>query len=191
MEIIQQFLEVSKLTGLQFADFIKDLKNSNILEIFLPEIAILETFKHSEIHHPEGNCFQHTIAALQQNKVPNQIVNIAILLHDVGKPGTYKFQNNKHTYYGHETFGIPIVENICKRLQLSIEITNVAKFCCENHMKFHLINKMKLAKVKNLVNNKYFNYLKLVAEADSKCRLHAFNSNDWNNIILKIERLKD
>lgn len=188
--MLQEFLEASKLTGIEFSRYIESLKASNKLEAFLPEISIMDNFQHSYEHHPEGNCFNHVMAALKQNKFEDQILNFAILLHDVGKPQTYRFNNNKHTYYGHESYGVPIVEKICNRLKLSDEITNVAKFCCENHMRFHLIKEMRIEKVQKLISHQYFNYLKLVSEADTKCRLHAFNQDNWNDIIYKIESLK-
>lgn len=189
--MFQEFIQNASLSGVDFAKYIETLKISGELQSFLPEIAIMDKYEQTPIHHPEGNVYQHTIAALRQQLNTNKaIVNLAILFHDVGKPSTYLFQKDKHTFYGHELRGVPIVNNICERFGLHKKASDIIKYCCENHMRCHLILEMKDSKVKSLVTHEYFDYLLQVVECDSKCRLQAFNSQEWDLIIAKINKFK-
>jgi len=47
------------------------------------------------------------------------IVRFATLIHDIGKPQTYKVQDAIITFYNHEVLGARIAKNIAARLRFS------------------------------------------------------------------------
>ena len=56
---------------------------------------------------------------------------------DVGKPKSYVYQDEKHTYHGHEYDGIEVIENIAIRLKFDNYSKEAIKVTCQHHMIFH------------------------------------------------------
>jgi putative nucleotidyltransferase with HDIG domain len=62
----------------------------------------------------------HLLMALKECKSSDPLVRFATLLHDIGKPNTFKKQDNGVlTFYNHEVVGSRIANNIMKRLKFS------------------------------------------------------------------------
>jgi len=49
------------------------------------------------------------------------LIKLAAMLHDVGKPRTFKYEKGKISFYGHERIGSRMVSDIARRLKLSNE----------------------------------------------------------------------
>lgn len=71
----------------------------------------LRETKQSPQHHPEGNVWNHTMLVINEAaKMKNQSKDKdafmwAALLHDIGKPYTFKIKNGKITAYNHDKIG--------------------------------------------------------------------------------------
>lgn len=121
--------------------YIRDLEKAGILEIILPEIKAMRKPKNSKklyldvLKHSFETLeyFEKIIADFKSDKNIKSYferivsydrsllsaVKLAILLHDVGKPATYKEEKSKVTFYGHERVGAAIITKIGERLKLS------------------------------------------------------------------------
>lgn len=74
-------------------------------------------------HHIEGDCWSHTmmVCKVAQLKGYNSVVQVAALLHDIGKPNTRKVNssNNHVRFFGHEelsaTMAEPLVADLVER----------------------------------------------------------------------------
>ena len=55
-------------------------------------------------YHPEGDVFKHTKLLLKQLKNPDVVLAFGALLHDVGKPPTFK-RADRIRFNGHEVVG--------------------------------------------------------------------------------------
>jgi len=73
-------------------------------------------------YHPEGDCWEHSRivaeeafkAAEQLPNIRREIVYVAGLLHDVGKPSTASYSKNGNlNFLGHEEAGVPIARELC------------------------------------------------------------------------------
>ena len=172
--ITAEFDKMMSLGCKKFADALVIMHKIGILDILLPEIAILDKFEHSPLHHPEGNVFKHSIAAVKSCDSTDPVTIWSILLHDVGKAVTYKLREKngefRHTYYGHDKAGEEIINNISNRLKLPTKTTDIAKFCATNHMLCHRLQEMKPNKILALVENTYFDYLMTVSDCDVASR---------------------
>jgi tRNA nucleotidyltransferase (CCA-adding enzyme) len=181
--------EIFKAANNNNFDIYIDLLNKyKILSKILPEIANLKYLPHNYTHHPEGNVYQHTLAALKYSE-PG-IVRIAILFHDIGKNVTLNYKNGLPTYHGHDKEGISLFEDIANRLKFSNKEKEMVIFCIKNHMKFHEILVMKKSKVAKLVNSPYYNELLEVYKADSGCRGKYFKyRNELEKILDRISEI--
>jgi tRNA nucleotidyltransferase (CCA-adding enzyme) len=141
----------------------------------------------------DGTVFDHVIECLKTSDSSDPIVNLSILLHDVGKPRTYEqkeFEDGsvRHTYTGHAKKGYYMIDKIAARLKMSNEEKDACKFVAENHMKFHDIDIMRRSKVRQLIDNKNFDVLVKASKADAKSRVGLFDAELWNG---KMEYIND
>lgn len=96
------------------ADGIKLLFNAGLLQFILPELTAGVGMK--QPGHHVYDVFTHSLEALRTCKNPSWLVRFATLVHDIGKPATYKELNGKPTFYNHETVGSRIARDIANRL---------------------------------------------------------------------------
>ena len=172
--ITQELYKMAEQSGEQFADSIMLLNDTGLLEYILPEIEIMNSYPHNIEHHPEGNVYDHTLAALRCNKIKDPITNLAILFHDVGKPVSYEIKDDtdfiddiRHTYNLHHSKGRDVIEKIANRMKFKMDDLNKFKFVIYNHMKYHNIYQMSNSKIYNLITDKDFDLLEQVAQCDS------------------------
>jgi len=97
------------------------LDETGLLEKILPELK--KTFgveQKSPQRHHIYDVGTHLINSLKEVKTTDPIVRLATLIHDIGKPQTFKKQkNNVITFYNHEVIGAQIANQIADRLKLS------------------------------------------------------------------------
>lgn len=108
--------ELVKILSANFpADGVRLLYNAGLLEFVLPELVKSVGVFQKGTHHLD-DVFDHSLKALQFCQNKSWVVRLATLLHDIGKPVTFKEQNGKATFYNHETVGAHLVKEIANRL---------------------------------------------------------------------------
>lgn len=120
--------ELIKILASDFpAEGIKLLRNAGLLTIILPELErCFGVEQKSPKRHHIYDVGTHLLFALQYCKSDNPIVRLATLLHDVGKPVTFKKAGDGViTFYNHEIISASIVRNIADRLRLSKDDRNL------------------------------------------------------------------
>ncbi len=115
--------ELMKLLASNFAaDGILILKNSGILKEVLPELdsAFAVPQKSPKRHHIY-DVGTHCVMAVKFCPSKDPLVRLATLLHDVGKPKTFRKDEKTEiiTFYNHEVVGAKIAKAIAYRLRLS------------------------------------------------------------------------
>lgn len=114
--------ELLRMLGAQFAaDAILVLKSTGLLKLILPELdASFATPQKSPKRHHIYDVGTHSVMALKYCPSPDPAVRLATLLHDIGKPKTFrKDDSGLITFYNHEVVGTRLVRDIVKRLRLS------------------------------------------------------------------------
>lgn len=97
------------------------LRNSGLAAKILPEVEkMFGVEQKSPGRHHLDDVGTHAVKSLKASKSKDPIVNLAILLHDVGKPVTVgKNKKGAITFYNHEVVGASIARNIARRLKFS------------------------------------------------------------------------
>ena len=130
------FQELEKaLSSPYFYRFIENAKKIGLLKELFPEVESLWSVPEREDYHPEKNTGTHVLLALKKAKSSDPVVNLAILLHDVGKNVTPK--ENWPSHHKHEQLGVDIANNILKRLNATNIYKNFIPFVIANHMLYH------------------------------------------------------
>jgi putative nucleotidyltransferase with HDIG domain len=120
------------------------LDETGLLAEVLPEIARLKGVAQPPQFHPEGDVWVHTLLLLDQLP-PDCPLTLAwgALLHDVGKPPTFRVAPDRIRFDGHVEVGVAIGADICRRFRFSNEETRIILALIENHMRFGDAPRMK------------------------------------------------
>ena len=99
--------------------------------------------------HPEGDVWIHTLMLLEQLE-PGCAMTLAwgALLHDVGKPPTFRVAPDRIRFDGHVEVGVAMGAEICRRFRFSNDETRQILALIENHMRFADAPRMKASTLK-------------------------------------------
>lgn len=126
-----------------------------ILSQFLPELEEGIHVKQNGEHIYD--VWEHTLRVLQHaaDRQASLEVRLAALFHDIGKPRTREFSQEKgdYTFYGHEVVGARMAEKILKRLKYSSKTVETVTKLVRNHMFFTDIDKITLSAVRRIIRN--------------------------------------
>jgi poly(A) polymerase len=75
----------------------------------------------------------------------------AALLHDVGKPPTFRVAPDRIRFDGHVEVGVKMAEAICQRLHFSNSDTDQILALVDNHMRFADVERMKESTFKRFI----------------------------------------
>ena len=130
------------------------LHETRLLPEILPEVARLQGVQQPPEYHPEGDVWTHTLMLLAQLQ-PGCPMTLAwgALLHDIGKPATFRPADpakpgDRIRFNGHVEVGVRIAAEIARRLRFSNEETAQILALVENHMRFADAPRMKTATLK-------------------------------------------
>jgi poly(A) polymerase len=125
------------------------LDKTALLNEVLPEIARMKGVGQPAQYHPEGDVWTHTLMLLEQLE-PNCSMTLAwgALLHDVGKPPTFRVAPDRIRFDGHVEVGVAMGADICRRFRFSNDETHQILALIENHMRFADAERMKTSTLK-------------------------------------------
>jgi poly(A) polymerase len=128
------------------------LDQSGLLHHVLPEIEAMKGVEQPPEFHPEGDVFVHTLLLLEKLPQPcTPTLAWGALLHDVGKPPTFRRAPDRIRFDNHVNVGVKMAEAICKRLRFSNEDTEQILALVDNHMRFGDAKRMKTSTFKKFI----------------------------------------
>jgi len=133
------------------------LDTSGLLMYVLPEALRMKGVEQPPQFHPEGDVWVHTMLLLEKLK-PGVPATLAwgALLHDIGKPATFrppdpKKPGDRIRFDGHVDVGVRMAETILGRLRFSNEDTEQIVALVKNHMRFGDILQMRESTLKRFL----------------------------------------
>jgi poly(A) polymerase len=135
------------------------LRQSNLLEHILPELAAMISCEQSPDYHPEGTVFEHI--KLMLSKLPeNSPESLAwtVLLHDIAKPVTAEkdLKTGSIHFYGHEKVGAEMARTILNRLRFPKKQIDEIVACVLHHMQFKDVKQMRKSTLRRLLLRETF-----------------------------------
>ncbi len=120
------------------------LDETNLLEQVLPEIKKMQGVQQPPQYHPEGDVWIHTLMLLEGLPAgcPKTLA-LGALLHDVGKPPTFRVAPDRIRFDSHAEIGTKMAAEICRRFRLSNDDTDQVLSLVANHMRFGDVQRMK------------------------------------------------
>ncbi len=120
------------------------LEQTGLLVEVLPEVARMRGVEQPPQYHPEGDVLIHTLMLLEQLPMGvSATLAWGALLHDVGKPATFRIAPDRIRFDGHVEIGVRMAEKICQRLRMSNSDTEQILALVANHMRFADVEKMR------------------------------------------------
>jgi len=128
------------------------LDASGLLKHVLPDIEAMKGVEQPPEFHPEGDVFVHTLLLLDNLPDPCPLTLAwGALLHDVGKPATFRVGPDRIRFDGHVEVGVKIAEKICRDLRFSNDETEQILALIDNHMRFGHVSRMKESTLKRFL----------------------------------------
>jgi tRNA nucleotidyltransferase/poly(A) polymerase len=154
-ELVRILTEGGARRGLELLD------TSGLLRDILPEVAAMQGVAQPPEFHPEGDVWTHTLIMLEGLQLPPPALALGVLLHDVGKPGTFRVAD-RIRFDGHVELGERIAREILNRLRFSnAEIDQVIALIA-NHMRFSHVHQMRESTLKRMLRlNRFEEHLEL------------------------------
>ena len=154
-ELVRILIEGGARRGFELLDA------SGLLRDILPEVAAMQGVAQPPEFHPEGDVWIHTLIMLEGLRSPTPALALGVLLHDVGKPGTFRVAD-RIRFDGHVELGERIAREILNRLRFSnAEIDQVIALIA-NHMRFSHVHQMRESTLKRMLRlNQFEEHLEL------------------------------
>jgi poly(A) polymerase len=128
------------------------LDESGLLGEVLPEVAKMKGVDQPPQYHPEGDVWVHTLLLLE--KLPENCsptLAWGALLHDVGKPPTFRVAPDRIRFDGHVDVGVQMTERLGRELRFSNDELQQVSALVANHMKFAEVTHMRESTLKRFM----------------------------------------
>ncbi len=125
------------------------LDSTGLLPHIFPEIAAMQGVAQPPQFHPEGDVWTHTLLMLEM--LPANCATtlaLGVLLHDVGKPPTFRVAEDRIRFDQHVPVGARMTEDICQRLRLANDEQAQITALVANHLRWMDVPQMRPSTLK-------------------------------------------
>ena len=126
------------------------LDDTGLLGDLLPEVAAMKGVAQPPEYHPEGDVWVHTLLLLERLNGASAALAFGALLHDVGKPPTFRIAD-RIRFDGHVEAGVELARGILERLRFSRSDSEQVESLIANHMRFKDAPRMKESTLKRFL----------------------------------------
>jgi poly(A) polymerase len=165
------------------------LDETDLLVQVLPEVSRMKGVAQPPQFHPEGDVWVHTLLLLEQLE-PGCPLTLAwgALLHDVGKPPTFRVAE-RIRFDGHVEVGMAIGAEICRRFRFSNDETRQILALIQHHMRFADAGRMKASTLKRFFRLESFDQHLALHKMD--CMAASGNLDHWRFVRERFEAMPE
>lgn len=131
------------------------MKETGMLEYIVPELLRGVGVSQNQAH--SFDVWEHNIRTLQHAADKNWPLHVRLsaIFHDISKPETRRFSQEKHdyTFYGHDVVGGRVSREIMERLKFPKELIDKVSMFVRWHMFFSDTEQITLSAVRRLITN--------------------------------------
>jgi poly(A) polymerase len=154
-ELVRILTEGGARRGLELLDEL------GLLAHVLPEVKAYQGVQQPPEFHPEGDVWTHVLLMLENMGIAPAPLALGVLLHDVGKPPTFR-QADRIRFDGHAELGALMARDLLERLRFPKDELEQVTALVANHMKFIDVSKMRTSTLKRFLRLPNFeNHLEL------------------------------
>lgn len=109
----------------------------------LPECAAMDGVAQPPEYHPEGDVLTHVCMVLDQCPAGDPVLCWSAVLHDVGKPPTFRVAEDRIRFDGHDTLSAEMADAILRRLKAPKAVREAVVDVCLQHIRFAALPQMR------------------------------------------------
>jgi poly(A) polymerase len=114
--------------------------------VLLPEVAAMAGVEQPPEYHPEGDVLTHTALVLDQVPASDSVLAWSAVLHDIGKPPTFRRAPDRIRFDGHDQLSATMADAVLRRLRTSNDLREGVVAICRDHIKFAALPGMRPVK---------------------------------------------
>lgn len=158
------------------------LESLGLLEVLLPEVAVMREQEQPPQFHPEGDVLTHTIMMLDEMAYRDITLTYATLFHDLGKPVTAMHDGTRIRFNCHAERGAEMAYEIMRKLHFPTRTIEDVTRCVRGHMRFMDVQKMRKATLRRLIGGSTF---------ETELELHRLDCGASHGMLDNYEFLKE
>lgn len=140
----RQFAELTRaFTGRGRGRALALLVASGLAAVLLPEVAAMDGVTQPPEYHPEGCVLTHTGLVLEHVPEDAPVLAWAAVLHDVGKPPTWRQAEDRIRFDGHDVLGASMADAILRRFGAANALREAVVDVCAHHIRFASLPQMR------------------------------------------------
>lgn len=140
----RQFVELTRaFTGPGRGRALALLVASGLAAVLLPEVAAMHGVTQPPEYHPEGCVLTHTCLVLDHVPEDDPVLAWAAVLHDVGKPPTWRQAEDRIRFDGHDVLGAAMADAILRRFCAKNALREAVVDVCAHHIRFAALPQMR------------------------------------------------
>lgn len=143
-ELVRILTEGKARRGLELMD------EAGLLPYVLPEVKAFQGVQQPPEYHPEGDVWTHVLLMLDSLQRPTPTLALGVLLHDVGKPPTFRVAD-RIRFDCHAEVGAVLSKDILARLRFPNDETDQVTSLVANHMRFKDVMQMRPSTLKRFL----------------------------------------
>jgi poly(A) polymerase len=148
-EIVRILTEGDARYGLELLD------SSGLLQYVLPQVKAFQGVAQPPEYHPEGDVWTHVLIMLGELHHPSHTLALGVLMHDVGKPPTFRVAD-RIRFDGHAEVGAEMTKKILSGLKFPNDDLERVTSLVANHMRFKDVRQMRLSTLKRFLSLPHF-----------------------------------
>lgn len=148
-ELVRILTEGGAVRGFELLD------ETGLLGVLLPEVAAMKGVPQPPEFHPEGDVWTHVLLMLELMERPTRTLALGVLLHDVGKPPTFRVAE-RIRFDEHAEIGAKMAVEILTRLRCSNEDIRQVEALVAHHLRWKDVPRMRESTLKRFLRMERF-----------------------------------
>ncbi len=132
------------------------LVDHGLADVILPEVAAMAGVAQPPEYHPEGDVLTHVAKVLDHVPAGDRALAWSAVLHDVGKPPTFREAPDRIRFDGHDVLSAEMADVVLRRLRAPKGLREQVVDVCRQHIRFAALPLMRPRKAERWLRSPGF-----------------------------------
>ncbi|MCA8973407.1 MAG: CCA tRNA nucleotidyltransferase, partial [Planctomycetes bacterium] len=176
-ELTDAFTSAGRGTALRL------LVDLGVAAVVLPEVAAMDGVTQPPEYHPEGDVLTHVGLVLDAVPAGDPILAWCAVLHDIGKPATWRQGDDRIRFDGHDQLSADMAREVLQRFRAGRELIENVVDVCREHIRFAALPQMRPRRRERWLRSPNFGHHLAFHRADcigshGNLQIHAYASRE-------------
>ncbi|HEB52107.1 MAG TPA: CCA tRNA nucleotidyltransferase, partial [bacterium] len=119
------------------------LVDNGLAAVVLPEVDAMADVPQPKEYHPEGDVLTHVCLVLDHVRPNDPVQAWSAVLHDIGKPATFRVARDRIRFDGHDTLSARMADEVLRRLRAPRDLRERVVDVARQHIRFAALPQMR------------------------------------------------